>query len=137
MAQASQQATPQARFDALRSLHDGSEASLQAIDKAISAQIFYVDAIECASGDYSFGSSEVGDVDIPYLYPTPEQPLQEIKEEQARYAQEIKLEERDDDDEYDGVLVAVKWDGGDTVTILCPDTQGELCTQTLADVCGW
>ena len=45
--------------------------------------------------------------------------------------------ERDEDDEWEGDLMAVRWNGDDTLSFYTPENLDEEITrQTLAEVCG-
>ncbi|APD92023.1 hypothetical protein BM525_19260 (plasmid) [Alteromonas mediterranea] len=78
---------------------------------------FYAECVPCASGQFSMGISEVDGVEIPALYATPAEAFESYAEEVTRYRFEIECGERDEDDEYEGSVCIIAWDGGDLVSI--------------------
>jgi len=97
----------------------GNQVQIEATKKAIETETFFVDVVVTSCGQYCMGSSSVDvdgeTVDIPNVYVTQEDVQAEIDSEVARYNQDIEDGERDEDDEYEGVLMAMKWDGGTQV----------------------
>ena len=91
--------------------------------KACETGTFYVEAIACLNGEYSLGCTELLDgTEMPILYPTREEAFKEIQEEIDRYAEEVKVGERDEDDEYEGELLVAKWDGESKMVSLYTET---------------
>lgn len=78
---------------------------------------FYAECVPCASGQFSMGISEVDGVEIPALYATPAEAFESYAEEVTRYRFEIECGERDEDDEYEGFVCIIEWDGGDLISI--------------------
>jgi len=97
----------------------GNQVQIEATKRAIETETFFVDVVVTSCGQYCMGSSSVDvdgeTVDIPNVYVTQEDVQAEIDSEVARYNQDIEDGERDEDDEYEGVLMAMKWDGGTQV----------------------
>jgi hypothetical protein len=103
--------------------------AIDAIKKATESGVFYAEVVQTQAGQFSMGSSAVTvdgeEVDVPCVYATEDEVMACIQEEQDRYAEEIESGDRDDDDEYEGELMLVKWDGGDNMSFHCPHTQAE------------
>jgi hypothetical protein len=93
----------------------------------ISNKRFYGEAI-LAGSQISLGSSEVDGIPIPSLYMTESEVHEEIASEHQRYMEEIEDGDRDDDDEYEGYGVMVKWDGGDDIKFFELDSLVEIPT---------
>lgn len=92
--------------------------ALSAMQKAIAEKLFWAVGIDTLCGGYSLGNAGDGiGESTPCLYATKEEAAAELKEDQERYAEESAEGDRDDDDEFEGELVAVRWDGGDTLEI--------------------
>lgn len=84
---------------------------------------FYVVGIDCLNGVMSVGCSEDPDGnDMPNLYCKREDAFNEVQEEIDRYTEEIAEGERDEDDEYEGQLLAVKWDGQSKIMAVYDET---------------
>lgn len=87
-------------------------------------------------GQYATGS--LGDVEdaIPALDVRSEIEAC-IAENVEEYERQIREGERDEDDEWEGDLMAVRWNGDDTLSFYTPENLDEEITrQTLAEVCG-
>jgi len=84
---------------------------------------FYVLAIECLGGEQSIGCIEGPDEnDIPFLHFTRDSALKELQDEIDCYANEIAEGDRDEDDEFEGRLLAAKWDGESQTMTLYEET---------------
>ena len=94
-----------------------SDSALVNMLTCIHQKRFYGECIPCMSGQFSTGLSEVEGVEVPALYTTPADAFESLAEEVARYQREIEDGDRDDDDEYEGMVVVVDWDGGDLFTV--------------------
>lgn len=107
---------------------------LLAMQTAIDNNLFWAVGIDTLCGGYSLGNSSDGESEsTPCLYATRDEAVAELTEEQDRYAEEIANGDRDDDDdEYEGELVAVHWDGGDTLEIWSENNDFMIDTQTVA-----
>jgi len=53
----------------------------------------------------------IDDNQMPVLYDTKNEVLEEIEEMHDHYQEQIEAGERDDDDEYEGECHLVRWDG--------------------------
>lgn len=94
-----------------------SDSALVNMLTCIHQKRFYGECIPCMSGQFSTGLSEVEGVPVPALYTTPADAFESQAEEVARYQSEIEEGDRDYDDEYEGMVVVVDWDGGDLFTV--------------------
>jgi len=103
----------------------GDQANIDAMKVAIEQEIFFVEVIVTGIGQYSMGSTSVDvegkDTPIPCVYATQAEVLAEIKDETQRYESEVQGGERDVEDEYEGQLMAMKWDGGTQVSFFDVD----------------
>jgi len=115
-----------------------SGRELELMKKALKDNLFWAVGIDTLCGGYSLGGSSMqGYENIPCLYATRDEAQAEIQEEQDRYAEEIADGDRDDDDEYEGELVAVHWDGvSDTLEIWDENNTFCMATQTVAAAMG-
>ena len=74
---------------------------------------------------------------MPALYATLSEAQEELDDTIRDYKADIKSGERDADDEYEGELLAVRWDGGDTLQFLDPTSLSEISSSSLRSACGW
>lgn len=104
-------------------LNSVTESNKAAMLNAIKTGIFFIEGLECINGDVSSGSTE-GETDdgevvaIPCLFATLSEAEAEHKEMIEEYESQIKNNDRDDDDEWEGEVFRVFWDGGENIEVL-------------------
>lgn len=115
---------------------DAERAPLQsALEKG---DFLYAVVVPCMNGQMSTGSMSLDDATVPSLG-LREAMAADLASEQAEYAKQIADDERDDDDEFEGELMAVRWNSDDTLTFFADGFTADeqaLATQTLSEVCG-
>lgn len=105
-------------------------------DTLLRGEVLFAEVVVCMSGQYSTGS--LGDVEdaIPALDVRSEIEAV-IAENIEDYKQQITEGERDEDDEWEGELMAVRWNSDDTLSFYAPENlNDEVERQTLNEVCG-
>ncbi len=108
----------------------------QITDTLSRGEVLFAEVVICMSGQDSTGS--LGDVEdaIPALDVRSEIEAC-IAENVEEYERQVREGERDEDDEWEGDLMAVRWNGDDTLSFYTPENLDEEITrQTLAEVCG-
>ena len=103
--------------------------------RAVETGFFYAVAINTLCG-YSLGSTEFNGLTLPNLFATREQAQADIDDDMAMYAEQQADGERDDDDEFEGELVAVLWQGGESLTIIDADDNFVISETTVQAVTG-
>ncbi|MEG3764919.1 hypothetical protein V5298_00315 [Alteromonas sp. 14N.309.X.WAT.G.H12] len=98
--------------------NDGNNTALINVLQCIVQRQFYIECIPCLNGQFAFGSTEIDGEDIPYIHTTPASAFADLAEEKQRYKEEIESGDREPDDEYEGQVAVLKWDGGDNISIL-------------------
>jgi hypothetical protein len=108
-------------FQAILEQHvnpDNSQA-VKDMRQALESGVFYADVIANLCGQLNMGASSVvidgKNVDVPNLYATRKEAEEAIQEE----IEECELRD-DEEDEYEGQLMMVKWDGGDIISFFTP-----------------
>jgi hypothetical protein len=100
----------------------GDTVTPEQVRQALLNGELYADAIDTSCGGMSTGSISVDDEsNVPALYVTREEAEADVNGERERYLNEIADGERDDDDEYEGDVYRVYWDGTDTLHFFTPD----------------
>jgi hypothetical protein len=115
-------------------------AGLNAIDnsdemqQAIVNNMFYVEMVETL-----FGGPNIGMIDdMPALYATQEQAEEDIAGMQRSYQKDIDAGERDEDDEWEGVLAKLSFSTTDIGTVCIYDEHDNLIAtnSTVAQITG-
>jgi hypothetical protein len=100
-------------------------ATPEVVIEAIESGNLFAEAIDTIFGGISTGSMSLGeDADVPALSLTKESILADIKDGQENYADQIEEGARDEDDEYEGMLLRVFWDKNDTLWFFTPESTG-------------
>tara|TARA_Y100001956_G_scaffold27558_1_gene27344 strand:+ start:4264 stop:4644 length:381 start_codon:yes stop_codon:yes gene_type:complete len=107
-----------------------------AMQKAIESGVFYAEVVEDISGGMNPSSFEFNGITGPSLMATYDEALAEYEENVEEIDLQIAQGDRDDDDEWDGFVVKVLWDGGDDITFACPHTSEVMRTANWKESCG-
>lgn len=85
--------------------------NLKDMELAIEKNKFFAIGIDTLCGGITLGvmDNEENDATLPCLFATESEAQNEIDEELERFESEIKNDERDPDDEFEGVLHLVRW----------------------------
>jgi hypothetical protein len=113
-----------------------SSSDQAAMRKAIESGVFYAEVIEDISGDLNPSSFEFEDITGPSLLATYDEALEEFESNQEEFDLQIAMGDRDENDEWEGLLVKVFWDGGDTITFADPHTSDVIKTANWKETCG-
>ena len=102
----------------------------------INGGLLYASVVVCMNGQYSTGSMSLNDDPVPAL-DTRESIEVEIAEEAAELARLVEEGARDEDDEIEMELMAVRWNSDDTLSFYAPDQlEHELSRQSIDMACG-
>lgn len=119
---------------------DSPEQDMGPIDlDSIHERVFYAEVVVCEFGQYSTGDMGDGQLPVPILFDTIDQAQDSINDMVKSYQQDIDEGHRDNDDEYEGVVMAVKWSTDDTLTffevddIACAEP---IANRTVKSCCG-
>lgn len=109
----------------------------QITDILARGDVLFAEVTVCLNGQFSTGS--MGDVSTPIPALDLRNDIEsEIAENIAEYERQINEGDRDEDDEWEGELMAVRWNGDDTLSFYTPDHLDDaLSHQTLEEVCGY
>lgn len=88
-------------------IKNAHSSNVEQMTSACEANIFYVDAILDMANTYSIGCMGI-ESDLPLLYPTLLEAQSENQECIDDYAQQADDHERDEDDEYEGVVLKAR-----------------------------
>ena len=102
-----------------------NDTQIAEMKKAIESHHFFIEVTPTMVGQYCMGSTELN-VDgvataMPVVYATEADAQAEIDAMQMGYQEDIDAGERDEDDEYEGEVMIMQWDGGDKVIIKALD----------------
>jgi hypothetical protein len=104
-----------------------------AMQQALVNNMFYAEMVETLFGGPSVGMID----DMPALYATQQQAEEEIADMQRSYQKDIDLGERDEDDEWEGVLAKLSFSTTDVGTVCIYDEHDNLiANSTVAQITG-
>lgn len=102
----------------------------------INGGLLYASVVVCMNGQYSTGSMSLNSDPVPAL-DTRESIEAEIAEEADELARLVEEGDRDEDDEIEMELMAVRWNSDDTLSFYSPDDhENELARQSIDMACG-
>lgn len=117
-------------------------------EKALLDGQLWADVIPCANGQYATGSMSMENVPAelselegaPCLSFNRDEVQKDIDEECSRYEAEIAEGERDEEDEYEGMLMRVVWKSDDTLLFFMPTdatNDDPIAINTVDEACGF